>query len=31
MKYVSPAVLATVDTAEVLTEAFGNGGSGSKH
>jgi len=23
MTYVSPAVLATVDTAEILTEAFG--------
>jgi|GEM_PF-3242915 hypothetical protein len=30
MTYVSPAVLATVDTAEVLAEAFG-GGSSSKN
>jgi hypothetical protein len=30
MTYATPAVLATVETAEVLAEAFG-GGSGSKH
>jgi hypothetical protein len=29
MNYISPAVLATIDTAEVLTEAFGGGSKSS--
>jgi hypothetical protein len=30
MTYSAPAVLATVDTAEVLDVAYGGGSSGSK-